>query len=183
MGLISNAMPQQQPGAQPVPDEEATDGAPPAAAEGAPEGAGPVADDGAHPDQAAYQRVVQAAMKVIYDSQHGQEIMNILQHSQSPAQGLADATYMLMSELVQLSKGTMPKSVIVPVGKEVMGLIAEMAQKAGIAESPQIMQQAMQIIAQKMAQQSGVSPQQLQQAVAQRTQAKPGPAFQSYVKR
>lgn len=181
-GLIQNA---QQPAAVPMqqaapgqqPDDETT--------EAAPDNESAEGEQSAHPDQQAYERVVTAATKVLYDPQHGQEILNILQHAQSPAQGLADATYMLMGELIQISKGTMPTSVIVPAGKEVMSLIAEMAEKAGIAESPQIMQQAMLIIAQKLAQRAGMSPQQIQQAIAQRAQAQPqqAPAFQPLMSR
>lgn len=159
MGLINDSAPVDQ--QQPAPQQGAT-----------PQPGGepeiPPAPGLQGADQQAYERVVMAAMKVIYDPTSGKQILDMLRNAASPAEGLAEATYTMMQEFLQISKNTMPKQVIVPAGKEIMQLIAEMAVNAGIAEGPQVIQQAQQIIMKKMMAQANMTPEQAQQLAQQR---------------
>lgn len=128
----------------------------------APAGAAPA---GAQPDQEAYQRVVIAGGKVLYQPEILKKILALIKSAPNPAAGLAQATALIIKQLVQASKGTMPQSVQIPAAKEIMKMIAEMAQQAGIIQDANAaLQQAQQIIAKSVMKSNKLNPSEIQPA-------------------
>lgn len=83
-------------------------------------------------EQAAYEKVVMAAMKVIYSDESHQKIMQMIQGGSRPDQALADVTTAIMLELDKQSGGKIPEVVIMPASMEVLGMLGELAEKAGL---------------------------------------------------
>lgn len=127
-------------------------------------------------DQQAVQRVVIAATKLIHTPQISQQLLKMLKASQDPAAGLAQTTVFVMKTLIEQSKGSIQPQAIVPAGKEVIGLLAELAQAAGLFKvDDKIIAKAMVIIAQglKLAAQKQQQPQQAQAQQPAQPQAQP----------
>jgi hypothetical protein len=84
-------------------------------------------------EQDAYDRVVAAAGEVLYDDKTNPDIMNMLKSKQdNPAQALADVTSMVVIQLDEQSGGKIPEVVILPVVEEILPMVAELANAAGI---------------------------------------------------
>ena len=97
----------------------------------------------------AMQRVLLAAQKVLYSPETTPGVVNMLR-SGDPVQALAQADLFILKALFDESKGTMPKEVIAPAAAQVMPLLAELAQAAGVKVAPQQVQQAAQIVQQRL---------------------------------
>lgn len=126
-------------------------------------------------DQTAVQRVIVAATKMIHTPQISQQLLKMMKAAQDPASALAQTTVFVMKTLMEQAKGAFPPQVIVPAGKEVIGLLAELAQAAGLFKADaKVIGKAMVIIAQglKMAAQKKQQPQP-QQAEPQPAQPAP----------
>lgn len=113
-GLINDAtQPEQQPmgdemmAEQPPAEEASTEGAPADAV-----------DD-------AVQQVVTGAMELLYRHKTLNQIVQSIAQAGDVAQGLADATYQLMTILDDKSGGQIPEEALIPSAIEILGLIAE----------------------------------------------------------
>lgn len=130
MGLINGMQPMPQlaqPAAQQPPSQQPA--TPPQSAQQAPkQAAAPV-------DPTAYKRVILAATKYIYDPASMKNILNMIRKAKMPEIGLSQATALIMSKMVEASKGALPQSVRIPAAKGIMALIAELAEKAGIIKN------------------------------------------------
>lgn len=90
------------------------------------------------------QRIVTAATMAMNQPQTEQQILQMVKASGDPVQGLAQATVALMKALFAKSNRTMPPQAVGPAGKQVMLVIAQACQSAGILKvTPQLVQQAM----------------------------------------
>jgi hypothetical protein len=86
-------------------------------------------------EQEAYSRVVAAGGKVLYGKESSDQFLAMLKAgADDPAKALADATAMLIVQLDKKANGTIPDVVIIPAAAELLGLTAELAEKAGIFE-------------------------------------------------
>lgn len=134
-------------------------------------------------EQDAYERVVMAGMKVLYDDSTHAGIMNMLRHGQDPAKALADTVAMIMVQIDQKSGGKIPEVVILPAAAELLGLTVELAQAAKIFQTDEsTVARAMQLLIVDLADKYGVDPtdvqtlmrsvdpQQLKRIVAQQQQ-------------
>lgn len=99
-----------------------------APAEGAPEETGP--DDARLQD--AYERVVIAAGKVLYESPSHETVMETISSSVDVENGIAEAVTTVLLQLYEKSRGTMPGEVILPAATEVIAMALELAQAAGV---------------------------------------------------
>lgn len=130
MAIINNAM---QAAPQAVPQDQ----------QGAPSAQAP----GQAPQQGMdkiVSRIVTAATMAMNQPQTEQQILQMVKSSADPVQGLAQATVALMKALFAKSNKTMPPQAIGPAGKQVMLVIAQACQSAGILKvTPQLVQQAM----------------------------------------
>lgn len=110
-----------------------------------PPAAGPGAKPGVDRAQSE-KRIVMAAMKALYDPQTGPKIMGMVKAAKDPAQGLAQATIVLLTEFVKIANGTMRAELIVPAAKYILILIAEMADAAGLTQGPEVVGAAMKLL-------------------------------------
>jgi hypothetical protein len=93
-----------------------------------------------------------AAAKAIYTPEITQGLLQMIKAARNPVDGLLQATALIMRRLDEISKNTMPSEVKAPAAKEVMALIAELAQARGvITDAGAVLDQATQEIDRKTA--------------------------------
>lgn len=97
-------------------------------------------------EQAAYERVVMAGLKAIYDQKTHGAIVNMLK-SGDPPDALAQAAETIVLELDRQSGGKIPEVVILPAAAEILG---ELAQLAGTANIFQPDERTLAVATQKM---------------------------------
>jgi len=116
--------------------------------------------DAASPDeQMAYEKIVIAALKVVYDETTHNKIMQALQQGGTPDAALATTTASIMTELDQKSGGKVPEVVILPAAMEVLDILGELADTAGLfAVDVKVMTSAAQQLILKLMQEYGVDP-------------------------
>lgn len=116
-------------------------------------------------EQNAMDRVVLACLKIIYDQSTHQDIVQMLsQKKDDPSQALADTTTLLITQVDQKSGGKVPETVILPAAADVLGELADLATKAKIFQvDEKTAAVAMQKMLMSLAEQYGVSPEDVQQ--------------------
>ena len=124
--------------------------------------------------QEAYDRVVAAGMKVLYEDPTHAKIMQMLKAgSDSPEQTLAQVVVLIVSQLDAKAGGKIPRNVIIPAASELIALVAELAQKAGFFQvDDKMIQRALAIAMKQFMQKYGGGKQNVQ-AMMQRMGAKP----------
>jgi hypothetical protein len=165
--MIDKAMPKKAPKKAPPAKGPSGPTSPvqPGAAPIAPGAAGQAGGDQPTPqEQNAYERVVMAGMKVLYDNSTHPGIMNMLTKSASdPAKALADTVSMIMLQLDKKSGGKIPEMVILPAAAELLGDVAELASKAGVfTVDENTATKAMQLMVMSLAENYGVQPEDVQ---------------------
>lgn len=93
----------------------------------------------------AFQRVVMAAMRVLYTPQTRNGVVSMLQKG-SPVNALAQTTLMVMKALFDQSKGKIPGPVMIPAARAVLTLVAEMGNAMGLQMGEEQSKQAMQLV-------------------------------------
>lgn len=124
-------------------------------------------------DQDAFQRVVLAAGKVIYenDATH-QAVMQMLQSGGEPDAALANTAATVIRQLYDKSGRTMPETVVLPAAMQVIAMLAELAQAAGLFRVDKgVMMRAAQRCIAALMQDFGVTPDDMQ-AFARRAGAR-----------
>ena len=128
----------------------------------------PQGEQGAPKDKATetYRRLVLAAMKVIYAKEVTDNLVEMMRAgAENPAEGVAQAASAVLSQLVERVKGLDPKAVYA-VTPPVVIFLMELAGAAKLfKETPEIMQQAIQMVG------AQVGGQQQEQAPAEQPQA------------
>ncbi len=119
--------------------------------------------------QAAYDRVVLAGMKILYDPATNPHILAMLRAGQiAPAQTVARVVVLIIEQMDKISKNTMPTEVVLPAASELLMDVGQLAEKAGIFPFPlQVAFKAMQGLVIGLAQYFGVSLQEIQGLVHQ----------------
>lgn len=133
-------------------------------------------------EQAAYEKFVLAAGKVLYSQGTHESIMKMLQQG-DPAEAMAQAVTLIVTQLDKKSGGKVPDSIILPAAAEILGLVAELAEKAKLfTADDRLLARAAQIMVLHLAEQYGVNPKdaqallqsvnpaELQQIVSQQSQ-------------
>lgn len=123
--------------------------------------------------QAAYEKVVLAGMKVIFDDKSNQQVLQTLQQGDRPDTALANVTVSIITELDRQSQGKIPEDVIIPAAMEILSELGDVAQKAGLFEvDDSTMTGAAQQTVMKLLEQYGVQPQAVQAVMAKLDPAK-----------
>lgn len=121
-------------------------------------------------EQEAFDRVFLAGQKVLYDKSTHAGIVKMLK-SAEPPEALAKAATVIVTQLDEKSRGTIPEAVILPVAAELLGEIAQFAHQAKIMTvDERTIGLAMQQLVISLAEQYGVNPAEVQdllQAVGQ----------------
>lgn len=83
-------------------------------------------------EQDSYDRVVLASMRVLYSDQTHQQVMGMLKSGGQPDEAIANTVSMILLELDKKSGGKIPQEVILPAAAELVQLVAELGDKAGV---------------------------------------------------
>ncbi len=120
-------------------------------------------------EQAAYNRVVLAGMKILYDPATHPGIMAMLHAGQmAPANTVARVVALIIEQMDKISKNTIPTEVVLPASSELLMDVGQLAEKAGIFQFPvPVAFKAMQALVVALAQYFGVSLQAIQGLVNQ----------------
>lgn len=160
MGIIDSAMQPQPAQAPPQPPPQQPP-QPPQQAQAAPQPGGKV-------DAVVLARVDRAAAKMLYLPETVKHLLALIKKAPSPEAGLAQATLLILTELVKKSHDSIPQNIRTPAGKKILMRIAEIAHSAGLIEDvAAATQQAGQMIAQAILQAAKISPDKLRKPAAQ----------------
>jgi len=85
-------------------------------------------------EQEAYDRVVLAAIKLIFEEGQAKDgiIQRLKADSQKPAQSIADVSSMIVTQLDEQSGGQIPESVILPASIEILEQVSELSNSMNI---------------------------------------------------
>jgi len=120
-------------------------------------------------EQEALEKVVTAAMSILYDKQASGPIMEMLSaRSDDPAQAIADASTKLLLGIDEQSGGTMPEVVILPAGAEIVPMVGEFARDSGVIPSvdENVVGRAGQLMIAAVSQEYGVSEEEIDDLLA-----------------
>lgn len=112
-------------------------------------------------EQASYDKVVLAGLKVLYSEQTHAGIVQMLERGKdSPAKALADVAATLILQLDRKSGGKIPEMVILPAAAELLEEAGQLAAAAKIFPVDEaVLSEAMQRMIVDLAEQYGVEPQ------------------------
>jgi hypothetical protein len=128
----------------------------------APNAPGAASGDVTPQEQQAYEKVVLAGMKVLYDKSTHAGIVNMLR-SGDPAEAIANVVTTVMAQLDKKSGGKIPETVILPAAAEILEDTAQLAGKIGIQVDERVTGQAMQRMVMGLAEEYGVTPEEVQE--------------------
>jgi hypothetical protein len=118
-------------------------------------------------EQQAYEQVVLAGVKILYDKKTNGNILKMLQ-SAEPDEAIAQVATMIIVQLDKQSNGTIPETVILPVAAELVGEVAEMARATGVLQIDEaILGRAMQRTVLMLSEEYGVSQEDMQGLIGQ----------------
>jgi hypothetical protein len=106
--------------------------------------------------QAAYVRIVEAGMKVMFDPQTRGQTIAAMEEPGDMATKLGDGVAAVMALLFKESNKTMPPQLIIPCGVELLLHAAAVAKSGGMEIDNNTMAEAMAIMIEKVMQTSGV---------------------------
>ncbi len=112
--------------------------------------------------QDAYDRIVGAGMKFMFDkSTHG-EVIKFLTQEGTLDEKLSGGVFYLMMNMVKQSNGSMPQELIIPAGIDLILQAAEFAEQTGIDQvTPEIIANAIQKYVFMVAKKAGISEEQV----------------------
>ena len=87
--------------------------------------------------QKAYERIVQAGLKLMFDPRTREQTMQMMMAEGDPVQKIAQGVGSVMVALFQQSNGTMPQELIIPAAVELVAHVVEVAQQAGASITPE----------------------------------------------
>ena len=87
--------------------------------------------------QKAYERIVQAGLKLMFDPRTREQTMQMMMSEGDPAQKIAQGVGSVMVALFEQSNGTMPQELIIPAAVELVAHVVEVAQQAGASITPE----------------------------------------------
>ena len=145
----------------------------------------PVPQPSAQPKAASasdYARVIAAASRLMYDPTSVKKLLKMMSDLKHPAFSLASATLLIFSEVSARAKN-MPQAVKIAAVKEIMHLLAELAEKSGhIKETPATIKEASMMIGEAMLKAKGIDPKSLTpEVMAKARQDAPTPTFTPFL--
>ena len=131
----------------------------------APQGQQPA--QGQPPNQQAVERVVIAATRIIHDPKVKPQLIALMQKAGDPVQALVEAVFLIMRQIIEKSGKTVPSDVLGAAAYQVLNLVGELAQAAGLFKvTPELIQQAAQAGLQRLQQEASAGPAQPEAAPA-----------------
>lgn len=117
-------------------------------------------------DQDAYDRVVIAGMKVMYENEKTKKNITdrLKADIDNPAKTLADTTSMLMIQLEQQANGAIPEGVIWPAAVELLAQMSELAESMDLFPvDDAVRNYAEQLMAVSLGEEYGTQPEEIQE--------------------
>jgi hypothetical protein len=118
----------------------------------------------------AYERIVLAGKKVMYSEQTHSIMQQQLAGPGPIAQKLGVGVSRLLVMLINESKGSLPPSVLIPAGTELVAEAADFLKKSGQPVSDQDIGEAMSVMVEDLLKTFGMNPAKMQAALSQATQ-------------
>lgn len=115
--------------------------------------------------QSSYDKAVKAGLAMLFSPKVVDQTIEFIGDGSDAPKKIAEGVAGIMGMLVQQSNGTMPGQIIVPVGVELIAHVVEAARKGGIQISDGDVAEGMAQFVQIILQQSGATPEQMQQAL------------------
>lgn len=112
--------------------------------------------------QAAYDKIIKAGLKVMFDPTTRAETMAFMNESGGDPEKLATGVMSVMVSLYQQSNETLPPNLIIPSGVELMVHAADVAKEAGMEISKEMLAEAMSSMVMQTLQKFGATPEQMQ---------------------
>lgn len=113
----------------------------------------------------AYERVVEAGLKVMFDPSMRERTMEFMQGEGDPATKLGEGVAAVMALLFKESNNTMPPQVVIPAGVELLLHAADVAKAGGMGVDQNVVAEAMAIMVEAVFRQFGADPQQMQMMI------------------
>ena len=111
--------------------------------------------------QEEYEKIVMSALSVLNDS--SDQVVNMLQQSEDPAQGMAEIAALIISQLEEQSGGELAEELILPASEEILENVAEIAGEAQLFEiTPELLEKSGDILELELAEIYDVDPQEVQ---------------------
>lgn len=112
--------------------------------------------------QAAYDKIIKAGLKVMFDKSTRAETMAFMNDSGGDPEKLATGVMSVVVSLYQQSNQTLPPNLIIPAGVELMVHASDVAKEAGMEISKEMLAEAMSSMVQQTLQKFGATPEQMQ---------------------
>ena len=107
----------------------------------------------------AVERVVIAATRIIHDAKIKQTLIEMMKQAGDPVQALVEATTLIVKQLQEKSGRSIPAEVLGAAAWQVLQLVGELAQAAGLFQvTPELLQQAAQAGVEKFQEERAAGP-------------------------
>lgn len=123
-------------------------------------------DDATPEEQEAYEKGVVAIMRVLYDSNAADGIVEGVLSAGGSPESIAKATLTLMKSIDEATGGQIPETVLAPLATEALTQIVELVEAAGVEVGGRGIAQALQIMLLDFMTEYGADPAQIQQALS-----------------
>jgi len=120
-------------------------------------------------EQEAYNRVVMAGMKMIFENEQSQQgLIGMLKTpGAAAAEKLANASFMIITQLDEKSGGQIPEDVVLPASVEILEHMSELADSVkAFPVDPAVMNHAGQLLIVRMGEEYGVEPEDLEELMS-----------------
>jgi hypothetical protein len=126
----------------------------------------PSEDDATPEEQDAYEKGVVAIMRVLYDSNAADPIVESIVNAGGDPDSIAKATLSLMQSIDERTGGQIPETVLAPLATEALTQIVELVEAAGVEVGGRGIAQALQIMLLDFMTEYGADPAQIKEALA-----------------
>ena len=112
--------------------------------------------------EAAYDKIVKAGIKVMFDPTTRDDTMNFIEESNGDPMKMAEGVTAVVVSLFQQSNETMPPNLLIPAGIELLVHAADVAKAGGMDIPKEAIAQAMSQVVQQILTKFGATPEQMQ---------------------
>ena len=116
--------------------------------------------------EAAYDKIIKAGLKVMFDPTMRDDTLSFIEESQGDPAKMAEGVSSVVITLWKESNETLPPTLIIPAGIELMVHAAEVAKSGGMQVDNQLLAEAMAQTVQQLLVKFGATPQEMQQLMS-----------------
>lgn len=116
--------------------------------------------------EAAYDKIVKAGLKVMFDPSTQDDTMNFIEESNGDPTKMAEGVTAVVVSLFEQSNNTMPPNLLIPAGIELLVHAADVANAGGMNLDKQAIAEAMSSVVQQILVKFGATPEQMQKMMS-----------------